>query len=345
MAVNVTRLRKIISKMRHPARVVNYLGGHAACRLKLIRVPFLPPRIDLEPNNTCNLKCRHCQVTHWSKKPVYLDEKGFARVLDQLPHLVSVKLQGMGEPFLNKKLFAMLREGDKRGIAMQVISNGTLLNEAAIEKMLNLKNFHVCFSIDGATAKVHEKMRPGSNLQRILTGIRALTSRRGASARPVITATTVLTAENVHEIPEIVKLADSLGIDTLVIQTALTVWGKDDVAGYNESIRVSTQNGEVAKILQEAQALAKDLRLEVKVSHDDYYSRKNKCPWPWTRAFIAANGDVVPCCVIADSDVIKMGNIYEQSFAEIWNSPKYRELRRRIKEHRLYDFCKNCYHD
>ena len=69
------------------------------------------------------------------------------------------------------------------------------------------------------------------------------------------------------------------------------------------------------------------------------------CPWAWKSAYIAANGDVVPCCVIADSAVANMGNVFEQDFKDIWNSPGYQELRERISTHDLPDYCKHCYLD
>lgn len=60
---------------------------------------------------------------------------------------------------------------------------------------------------------------------------------------------------------------------------------------------------------------------------------------------VAADGDVVPCCVIAESDVIRMGNLFEEDFSVIWNSEAYRRFRHRIRTHDLHDFCKNCYLD
>jgi radical SAM protein with 4Fe4S-binding SPASM domain len=69
---------------------------------------------------------------------------------------------------------------------------------------------------------------------------------------------------------------------------------------------------------------------------------KAVCPWPWTGAFIAANGDVVPCCRVSDPDTVCMGNVFEESFARIWNSREYQSLRDRLRNHDPPGFCINC---
>jgi len=341
----LSKLRTIIAKLKEPRRLTNYFGTQLAYHLKLIRVPFTPPRIDLEPNNTCNLRCRHCQVTHWSKPAVHLDMPAFNRVLSRFPGLLSVKLQGMGEPLLNRDLAAMLLEGESRGISMQFISNGTILDSATADKLLQLKRTHIGFSLDGATAETFESVRTGASFDKVVANIRELTRRRGKRVFPLISVTTVVTSNNLHEIPALVRLAKELGVDSINLQTALTNWGKEEIDEYNETIRVSPRSVQVETVFQEARRIAAELHVDLKIWREDYYTKRHKCPWPWTRVFVAANGDVVPCCILADSDTIRMGNLFEQSFAEIWNSPQYRDFRQRIKSHRLHEFCKNCYRE
>ena len=341
-AANIARK---LQKLKNPWRIACYASAQAAFFLKTLRVPLPPPRIDLEPNNTCNLRCRHCQVTHWSKKAVHLDLPGFTGILAQLPGLLSIKLQGMGEPLLNRDLVAMLREGERRGISMQFISNGTVLDPATAQRLLELERSHICFSLDGASAQTFESIRTGASFEKVLANIRELTRRRGGRSYPLISVTTVVTGTNLHEVPPLVRLAKELGVDGINLQTALTNWGKPELDQYNDSIRVTPGSPEAEELFLEAGRIAAEIGIELNVWREDFYSREHKCPWPWKRAFVAANGDVVPCCILADSDTINMGNLFKKSFAEIWNSREYRDFRQRIRSHRLPDFCKNCYRE
>jgi radical SAM protein with 4Fe4S-binding SPASM domain len=343
MSMSIARLRNIALKLRDPRRIVSFLGSNLAYFLRLSYVPFTPPRMDIEPNNTCNLRCRHCQVPHWSKPPASLDEERFRRILDQLPGLLSIKLQGMGEPLLNRHLAELLQMGEKRGISMQIISNGTLLTDERAERLLALRKTHICFSMDGATAATFERIRTGADFAKVVGNIRKLVRARGGRPFPMISLSVVMTGENIDEIPLVVALANDLGVQGVNVQTAITGWGKTALETYNRTIRVNPDTPRATAALRAAREEAARHAVDLTIQTTDYYTKKRQCPWPWTRAFIAANGDVVPCCILADADTIKMGNVFEQSFSEIWNSPAYRDLRRRIKTHQLHDFCKNCY--
>ena len=57
----------------------------------------------------------HCQVTHWTRKTTRLTTERFILILRQLPMLRQIKLQGMGEPLLNRHLIEMLEEEEMGG--------------------------------------------------------------------------------------------------------------------------------------------------------------------------------------------------------------------------------------
>ena len=109
--------------------------------------------------------------------------------------------------------------------------------------------------------------------------------------------------------------------------------------------KIDQDSEALASAVGEAENTAREIGLDLGISRNDYYTRRRKCVWPWTGAYVAANGDVVPCCIIADSDTAKMGNVFERDFGEIWNSPAYREFRKRIRNHDLPGYCRNCYLD
>ncbi len=97
-------------------KVYHAVGGRVAGRLGLKRTPFLPTSIDVEPIDTCNFACDHCQVTHWTRKTTRLTTERFVSILRQLPMLRQIKLQGMGEPLLNSHLIEILEEGEMGGM-------------------------------------------------------------------------------------------------------------------------------------------------------------------------------------------------------------------------------------
>jgi radical SAM protein with 4Fe4S-binding SPASM domain len=339
------RIGALGAKPEYPARLLNYLAVKLVYRLGFIRAPFLPVTLDIEPNNTCNFRCPHCQVPYWSKPASYLDEERFAKILRQLPHLVRIKLQGMGEPLLNKRLAGMLKLGEARGVSMSFFSNASVLADETAAALAGLNDTEITFSLDGASKETFEKIRAGGKFEKVIENIQRLVAARGAKREPVLSGWTLATRENIGELAGIVRLAGNIGLDRLTIQTFLSDWGKKDMKARTDARKVGQDSEALAAAVDEAERAAREIGLDLRISRNDYYTRRRKCVWPWTSAYVAANGDVVPCCVIADSDTAKMGNVFERDFAEIWNSPAYRELRKRIRNHDLPGYCRNCYLD
>lgn len=66
---------------------------------------------------------------------------------------------------------------------------------------------------------------------------------------------------------------------------------------------------------------------------------KYYCNMPWRVTFIGQTGEVAPCCAPGRP---VLGNIFEQDFMEIWNGPKYRELRQGFITGSLTEYCRGC---
>lgn len=336
------RLSFYAKHAKQPKKLLNYTLLEVARVFHFSNVPALPAFIDIEPNNYCNFRCPHCQVTHWSKPRTNLDVDKLNAILDQLPTLLSVKLQGMGEPLLNKQTLPMLEAIRRRGIKTEIVTNGSVMTDTVCDTLLNLGT-EVHFSLDGASEDVFQSMRVGSSFNKVIENVRKLSLQR-KDKRQILAARTVVTKQNAFQLANIVRLVAGLGLDRLTFQLVLTNWGKTVMEERNAPKRVE-ETPEFNEHLAKAKAEAERFALPLEIKTEDRYSREKKCRWPWKSAYIASNGDVIPCCILADSDTVKMGNVFEQDFATIWNSEKYQELRRQIREHELASYCKGCYAD
>lgn len=338
----------LLTQIGSPLKIFNDLGMRLSYLLGLKKFPFLPSSLDIESVNNCNFRCPHCQVTHWDKEVRHLEASAFERILNQFPSLIWIKLQGMGEPLLNKNLILMLQLGEKRNIWMSFTTNGSLFNNRIAAQIAALKKTSVYFSIDGASAEVFESIRVGSRFNVVCANIKSFTGLSNIKDRSRIIAWMVLTKQNVHEVEDVVMLVKKLGITKLTLQSFLNNWGKDDMAQYINQLKLSPSevfSDTSDYTLAKAQQLAKEQGIKLEIFRRDFYSKSRKCPWPWKSAYICANGDVVPCPILADSNTVKMGNIYQQSFKEIWNSDQYQELRRSHINHNLPKYCQHCYLD
>jgi MoaA/NifB/PqqE/SkfB family radical SAM enzyme len=130
-----------------------------------------------EVTNHCNLKCPMCPSNNGS-----IREKGFMtfeflkKIVDDAPGIDYVQLYTWGEPFLNRDIFRMIEYIASKGIHAYTISNGTLLNDALIEKIVNSPLDRIAFSVDG-TGEYYERVR-GVKYEKTERNLKALIARR-----------------------------------------------------------------------------------------------------------------------------------------------------------------------
>jgi radical SAM protein with 4Fe4S-binding SPASM domain len=66
------------------------------------------------------------------------------------------------------------------------------------------------------------------------------------------------------------------------------------------------------------------------------------CSSPSTAVFLFYDGRVLPCCHPHAHNALPMGNLHEESFAEIWNNKLYRNLREGLHTGDAPPLCQTC---
>lgn len=85
-------------------------------------------RIFIEITNVCNLSCGFCAVS--SRKPVFMDKGLFESAVRQAGPLAgAVSLHVLGEPFMHPLLPEFLVVCAEHGAAVNLVTNGTLINK------------------------------------------------------------------------------------------------------------------------------------------------------------------------------------------------------------------------
>jgi pyrroloquinoline quinone biosynthesis protein E len=273
----------------------------------------------------------------------------FRQVLDRFPSVMKIKLQGIGEPLMNRDFFAMVEEGMARGIAVETTTNGTLLSEENCRRLLGSGLTAIFLSVDGATAETFERIRRGAKFDRVMEGIRRLTAMRGHRRLPGIHLWTVGQAGNIREAPDLVRLAKDLGVDSLRLQYDLIYWGQEEWQAKLEpdSLRTGSNQRTAETLIEEARRLAGELGIRFELYTDNKFSWKagKLCPWPWSSAFISSEGDMVPCCVIGNPEVFSFGNALKEDVQAIWNGEAYQDFRRAMNRGEIPRVCTGCYVD
>jgi MoaA/NifB/PqqE/SkfB family radical SAM enzyme len=117
--------------------------------------PELPREIQLEVTGACNLACTMCLVSYRpkiGKRDGALDYERFRGIVDGLPQLERVTLQGLGEPLLAPHLTDMVAYAAARGIAVGFNTNAQLLTPERSRELVEAGVAWMHVSVDGASA-------------------------------------------------------------------------------------------------------------------------------------------------------------------------------------------------
>jgi MoaA/NifB/PqqE/SkfB family radical SAM enzyme len=145
-----------------------------------------PPYILIETVSTCNLRCPFCFQTDktFTKKPFMgiINFDLFTDVLDQADKLGvgAITIGSRGEPTMHKKFNEMLDYTSEKNNILEVKlnTNGSYLTEKICHSIFRNNLTQVVISSDHYIKKNYEKLRVGSNFEKIVSNVDMLFSIR-----------------------------------------------------------------------------------------------------------------------------------------------------------------------
>src|SRR5271169_2138835 len=155
---------------RSPECRANY-ERYLAFKRRGAQINYLPVKLDIENVSRCNFRCTMCPVSDWDRGQRANDLKldDFKRLIDEQIGLVEIKLQGLGEPTMQRDdYFTMIRYARAKHIWVRTTTNASLLHlKDNYRKMIDTDANEIQISIDGATKDVFESIRRGSVFERV----------------------------------------------------------------------------------------------------------------------------------------------------------------------------------
>jgi heme d1 biosynthesis radical SAM protein NirJ len=158
----------------------------------------------------CNLTCKHCYSISADKDFAgELDTQEVLNVMDDLKgfHVPVLILSG-GEPLLRPDIFEISHRAKEKGFYVGLSTNGTLIDEAMIDRVAAVGYDYVGISIDGIRDTHDRFRRKAGAFDASMHAIR-LCRDRGIKIGMRFT----LTQDNAHELPELLALMETEDID------------------------------------------------------------------------------------------------------------------------------------
>lgn len=175
-------------------------------------------KLYVEVTTACNLDCVMCVRRIWREPAGIMPRRTFAALMQQvaaLPAPPVIHLSGYGEPTTHPDFLELIRLAKATGAKVEVTSNGTLLDSAMAQALIDLDLDRLVVSVDGATAARYEEIRTWSSFDQVIDNLRELKRRRlrrhGRHGNPQLALAFVAMQENIADLPLLPALAIQVG--------------------------------------------------------------------------------------------------------------------------------------
>ena len=233
----------------------------------------------------------------------------YRRIIDEIKGKVSaVSLHYFGDPLVHPDLDEMCRIARDAGLSVQYSTNlSYTLSDERIRSIVTSGVTHLRVCVDGLSQRKYALTRVGGHIDRVLHNLERICAVRKelGLVHPRVEVQYIKFQHNLDEFEAAKRLFDTIGVDQVT-----TFWG----------------------ILHNVVDL--DPRF-TKVLGPQKPQRTPRCHWPYFAMVIKYNGDVVACCSHRSSEQYRrggdarvLGNVFETSVREVWNSIPYRQARR-----------------
>jgi MoaA/NifB/PqqE/SkfB family radical SAM enzyme/glycosyltransferase involved in cell wall biosynthesis len=303
--------------------------------LPATRAPSKPLTMLLLINRGCNLKCSFCDL--WQD----FENMPLARVLPLLDQAVEIGTQTLvitgGEPFIYPDLFAVVREAKRRGLSVNITTNGTLIDKNWDALMASGVD-SLSFSIDGMPP-THDAIRGQKGAwRRTVAGL----ERVCANTEIATSVYFVVTNQNVHELTQVHDLAISKGakFDFWPVNDAEELYLKtpaDHKAWQTAVAHIAKADPEVA---------ARSAYYAESMRYHGGEKAPVRCLGLVDQYGVTYDGRLLPCCVWG-GEGLTVGNVFDRPLTELWTDPRVQAFREKMYSegceagcynHSLYEF-------
>lgn len=279
----------------------------------------------------CNFFCKHCGSSAGRKIfPGELNtaeiKKAFKSIAEDCdPRQIMIAVTG-GEPLLRKDIFDVMKYAHDLGFPWGVVTNGSLLDENAAQKMKESGMSTVSISIDGIGG-THDRFRGSSGAYE--KAVRAVKILVAADFLDCVQITTSMNRENFQELDKMYEIFLSLGIDSWRVMNV------DPIGRAEENKDIILAPAELENLLDFIRAKRKEAKIDIVYGCEGFLGPdfegevRDKffiCNTGINTGSILHNGDIFVCPNVPRRSELIQGNVRRDRFSEVWNN-KYEIFR------------------
>lgn len=287
-----------------------------------------PYTVAVDPCNLCNFKCKFCAMQTTEKKQNYVKQQMkldlFKKIVDDLAcfpqRLKVLRINGQGEPLLNKNYCEMVQYAKEKNVAdwIETITNGSLLEPSINQRLVDSGINRIRISIESLDVAGYKNMAQTTlDFSKFVENIKDLYVRSRGKTEVYIKI--VDAAVPLQEQQD--KFYSLFGdiCDRIFIDRVIPLWS--DFNEINQSFDIASQQG----------------------MHGQKIKNIKVCPFPFYSFIINPEGEVTACCADWQRKLV-LGNVQKESLQEIWHGKKYHDFLITLLQGKKdnYEMCAKC---
>ena len=271
----------------------------------------------------CNARCSMCNRYKAPSKP---EEEISIETIKKLPKMYFTNITG-GEPFIRTDLKDIVRELYKKSDRIVISTNG-FFTDRIVDLCKEFPNIGIRISIEGLEQTNNEIRGLDDGYNKGYTTLKKL---REMGMKDVGFGMTVQD-KNAPDLVPLYKISNEMGMEFATASLHNSFYFVEAKNIIKDRPMVAKNFEDLINELLRSKSPKKWMRAYFNHGLINYiYGQKRllPCDMSFDTFFIDPYGDVMPCNGTKDKEV--MGNLNNQSWDELWNSPEAEQVRAKVR--------------
>jgi len=284
-----------------------------------------PIYMEISPIGSCNHRCIFCAYDYIGYPNRKLETKRFLKFIDEIAKagVKSLVYAGEGEPLLHPDIDKFIVYTKEKGIDVGIFTNGELLSKKLNEKILDKLTF-IRFSVNGGDKNIYKLIHLKDVFDKVIKNIEyAVKLKKKFNLDVTIGIQFVLLNENINSLKSFVSLVKNLGVDYIAIKPFV-------LQNENQFYKPKKFETSLDEFFTELENFSdENFRVIARVNSFKNYGKRNykHCYGCNFISVLNSKGDIASCLPYWDREEFVYGNIYEESFFDIWHSKKRNKIK------------------
>ncbi|MEK6935687.1 MAG: radical SAM protein [Nanoarchaeota archaeon] len=301
-----------------------------------------PIYVEIGPTNRCNHGCVFCALDFLENGTDMIDTKIMISTLENMANhgVKSIMFAGEGEPLLHKDIGLFTQKAKGYGLDIAITTNGVAFTQKKREQCLPNLSW-IRFSIDSGEPKNYAKVH-GTNpkdFEKVINNIKeAVIYRNKHNLKTTIGTQFLMIPQNIYQSEKLAEKLKDIGADNLQIKPY-----SHHPNSLNNLYVNPIEYNHIGEKLEKYNSA--DFKILFRKATAERLDSERKYPECYGLSFftlIEAKGNIIPCNLFHDNENFNYGNLYKNTFSEIWEGEKRKEILKRLRGQGIQECRKGC---